>query len=67
MHADGKSTLASVSKWNSGKVNICETVILVSLSLSLSEAQDYCEKKKRFFLHNALQEMHFEFQKHAAF
>ena len=21
MHADGKSTLASVSKWNSGKVN----------------------------------------------
>ena len=23
MHADGKSTLASVSKWNSGKVNYC--------------------------------------------
>ena len=23
MHADGKSTLASVSKWNSGKVNWC--------------------------------------------
>ena len=22
MHADGKSTLASVSKWNSGKVNL---------------------------------------------
>ena len=22
MHADGKSTLASVSKWNSGKVNV---------------------------------------------
>ena len=26
MHADGKSTLASVSKWNSGKVNCLKSV-----------------------------------------
>ena len=26
MHADGKSTLASVSKWNSGKVNLSEDI-----------------------------------------
>ena len=25
MHTDGKSTLASVSKWNSGKVNSAKT------------------------------------------
>ena len=25
MHADGKSTLVSVSKWNSGKVNFAYT------------------------------------------
>ena len=28
MHADGKSTLVSVSKWNSGKVNWCLMVLL---------------------------------------
>ena len=26
MHADGKSTLASVSKWNSGKVNFVHSI-----------------------------------------
>ena len=26
MHADGKSTLASISKWNSGKVNYQKTI-----------------------------------------
>ena len=43
MHADGKSTLASVSKWNSGKVNcilvfgesrqILSRLVIISLSL----------------------------------
>ena len=28
MHADGKSTLASVSKWNSGKVNCAGTAFV---------------------------------------
>ena len=27
MHADGKSTLASVSKWNSGKVNLDSKIV----------------------------------------
>ena len=33
MHADGKSTLVSVSKWNSGKVNL----ILLSVIFSHSD------------------------------
>ena len=31
MHADGKSTLASVSKWNSGKVNLPQHSLHITL------------------------------------
>ena len=34
MHADGKSTLASVSKWNSGKVNFIRFFAINSVVLT---------------------------------
>ena len=34
MHADGKSTFASVSKWNSGKVNYSSLSIFVTLKVT---------------------------------
>ena len=42
MHADGKSTLASVSKWNSGKVNYV-TIVPLFLSISKSVSKEIFE------------------------
>ena len=37
MHADGKSTLVSVSKWNSGKVNLTYEI---SIQINIVPIQD---------------------------
>ena len=47
MHADGKSTLASVSKWNSGKVNWAQLVI-ISFSSAVRGAKRYSKNQNIF-------------------
>ena len=48
MHADGKSTLASASKWNSGKVNCNSEIATVC-----NAVEGHCLRAKKVVHHHA--------------
>ena len=65
MHADGKSALASVSKWNSGKVNCC-TLISLHFYLQMLLVIDLFQYKESQWAFSASHEIQRKMMIHAS-